>query len=538
MAASTTPKNILSSVRARFVENASKPTERADDAARLLAFLKDSNSATLPLSTLNAGGKRASSVPTPTAASAGKRRWRRAELMGSHSHATNCGTNVHVWKRREAFIARGFFLGQRFAETLGSTTTQATTRLRQLLTEIEDGSYVRPKEAHQRLISRGKVPRLSVRQLFDEFLAEKRDTCGEQTAGDYRSRLGHVLDFAEQPANRQRWPLAMNIDRSFVVELRAALIQKKTARNGKPGGEARPVSGRLVINALQTLNMALSWAARADVRKLPAVWVNPVTKGLIGKPPAKDPYRVDPLPLPARIRLVQHMDPWQLCQLALSVVLPLRPDEAAGLLIADVDFDHDWLLFGANLPDVNFTKERLAFKLPFPPELRPVLVRCIGNRTEGPLLRDRKAFVRASATQPAITSLIDLADRFNDNLLRQRPGKIKQDHDRKRLFRRFLRELGGVSEDMMGKAFKQVAATAGLASNLTLYALRKATTTTMKQDAKLDLLELRYLTSHSTSDIMHHYTPLDIKGAMGRYFATIQPLLDAIAQRAAVLGIS
>jgi integrase len=525
-------------VRARFIENTCKATESGDDAARLLAFLKDSDSVTLTLSSLEVGDKKPSIVPTPTSASADKRRWLRAELMGSHSHATNCGADVHVWKRGEAFIARGFFGGQRYAETLGSTTTQATTRLRQLLTEIEDGSYVRPKEAHQRLISRGKVPRLNVRQLIDEFLAEKQNTCGEQTAGDYRSRLGHVLDFAEQQANRQRWPLAMNIDRNFVVELRAALMQKKTTRNGKSGGEARPVSGRLVINALQTLNMALSWAARADVRKLPADWVNPVTKNLIGKPPAKDPYRLDPLPLASRIRLVQHMDPWQLCQLALSVVLPLRPDEAAGLLIADVDFDHDWLLFGANLSDVNFTKERLAFRLPFPPQLRPVLVRCIGDRKEGALLRDRKAFVRAPDAQSAVASLTDLADRFNDKLLRQRPGKIKQDHDRKRLFRRFLRELGGVSEDMMGKAFKQVASAAGLASNLTLYALRKATTTTMKQDAKLDLLELRYLTSHSTSDIMHHYTPLDIKGAMGRYFAVIQPLLDVIAAHAVRLGIS
>ena len=37
------------------------------------------------------------------------------------------------------------------------------------------------------------------------------------------------------------------------------------------------------------------------------------------------------------------MDRWQLCQLSLSLVLPLRPDEAAGLLIGDVNFDKGWL---------------------------------------------------------------------------------------------------------------------------------------------------------------------------------------------------
>ncbi len=55
-----------------------------------------------------------------------------------------------------------------------------------------------------------------------------------------------------------------------------------------------------------------------------------------------------------------------MCALLPSVLLPMRPDEAIGLLVEDVDFGRGELLFGTNWPDVNFTKKRVAFRLPFP----------------------------------------------------------------------------------------------------------------------------------------------------------------------------
>src|SRR5262249_26181998 len=74
-------------------------------------------------------------------------RWMvRAALAGGHSHATLCGVAVHIWRRGEKYLARGRFQGQAFGETLGDDVAVATARLRQLLTEIEAGSYVRPSE--------------------------------------------------------------------------------------------------------------------------------------------------------------------------------------------------------------------------------------------------------------------------------------------------------------------------------------------------------------------------------------------------------
>ncbi len=49
---------------------------------------------------------------------------------------------------------------------------------------------------------------------------------------------------------------------------------------------------------------------------------------------------------------------------------------------------------------------------------------------------------------------------------------------------------------------------------------------------------MRYVTSHTTADILNVYTPVDPVGAMQRYFEFIQPLLKEIELRAIQLGFA
>jgi integrase len=286
---------------------------------------------------------------------------------------------------------------------------------------------------------------------------------------------------------------------------------------------------------METMRAMLAWASDPRNNRLPPGWVNPVTRGLVGTPPAKDPFRRDPLPLDIRVRLVGLMDAWQLCMLLPSMILPMRPDEATGLLVYDLDLDNSELLFGITLPDVNFTKKKVAFRLPFPAELRPVLRAAVGGRTGGPLLRSRRAF--ADVTPPGNASLADLKARFDQRVLAAKPGTVQTDHDRKRLFRSLLRELGRVSEDAMNREVKSLLTAAGVKNGATLYTLRSSVTTTMSTGAKLAHLELTYLTSHSTRDILTRYTSLDVDGEMRKYFDHIRPLLDAVTQWVDELGI-
>jgi hypothetical protein len=99
-----------------------------------------------------------------------------------------------------------------------------------------------------------------------------------------------------------------------------------------------------------------------------------------------------------------------------------------------------------------------------------------------------------------------------------------------------LRELGGVSEDVMKKEFKGVLEAAGVRNGSTLYTLRASVTPAMHR-ANLPHLEMRYLTGHAANDILNQYTSLDPVGSMRRYFDTVRPLRDAVRARARALGV-
>ncbi len=213
----------------------------------------------------------------------------------------------------------------------------------------------------------------------------------------------------------------------------------------------------------------------------------------------KDPLRTDPLPPNVRIKLVEAMDDWQLVHLSLSIILPLRPEEAAGLLISDVDFNEGWLKIGTRLGGSDFTKARQSFKLPFPKEVRPILKRCIGGRAEGPLLRNRKAYLKNAGQGPA--SYDELSRIFEQMAVNDPSDSINTEQDRKMLFRRMLRALGGISTDAMANEFARLLKRVGMQNGPTLYALRHSTTKGLK-DAKLSHLDMLYLTSHSSSGIL------------------------------------
>jgi integrase len=260
----------------------------------------------------------------------------------------------------------------------------------------------------------------------------------------------------------------------------------------------------------------------------------PEIQDLIGDPPAKDPLREDKLPPDVRACLVERMNAWQLCQLSLSLVLPLRPDEAAGLLVSDVNFTKGWLEIGTGSIEANFTKEKKSFKLPFPDELCPILKSCIAGRAEGPLLRSRKVMLGQNILQ--VDSPDELKALYEARLLGERTGSVQNEHDRKLLFRRLLRELGGVSEDALAREFKKLLAAAEVANGATFYTLRSSVTTGM-HSANLPHLEMRYLTGHTVNDILNDYTPLKVVEAMAQYFGTIRPLLATIEDRARLLGL-
>jgi integrase len=445
-------------------------------------------------------------------------------LAGKHSHQTPNGVSVHIWRRGATYMARGSYEGHRFGVRLGDSEFEAEAELREVLVNIRNGAFVRPTEARKRQLKRVSPMRLTLRQVVDEFLAEKRKTLGRETASTYTSRLGPVLNFAESASSRKRWPFGQDVNRDFVIALKLFLHALRTTRNGRPGGKLKLLTPRQIVNVLECFRTAMAWAARADVRKLPADWVNPLSPDLVGEPPPKDPLRRDPLPVEMRLKLVAIMDRWQLAHFALPLVLPIRPDEATGLLVSDVDFEEQMLRFGTRLGGADYTKGHQSFCLSFPSEIDPLLRACVGKRGEGPLLRSRKTFEADGAD---VGSYAELSALFDARLLSLAQDEVQNDADRKSEFRRLLYELGGVSKSSFAKDFKRLLNQLGISSDISVYSLRHSNTKGLK-DAGVHSLDMAYLTSHTTSGILNHYTPLDPQGAMTRYFLAIEPLIRAI----------
>ena len=279
------------------------------------------------------------------------------------------------------------------------------------------------------------------------------------------------------------------------------------------------------------------WAKRPEIAHLPISYAVPFNEEIVGKKPRKDPLENNRLPLAARIRLVNVMDVWQLTHFAIPVLLPLRPGEYTGLLISEVNAEEHSLRVGTRFGGRDFTKGHQSFTCPFPAAILPIINVCVGSRKDGPLLCKRKDFARGRQHAPSSNSCRQNIEQEVEAAVASSPfEQIQTPADQKRIVRQLLRRFGGVSGNSMAKEFKLLLADAGMAPDIPLKELRNAVTDDM-HSAGVTHLALRYLTSHTTRDILNEYVTIDPRREMEKYFVLARPLIAAIVNRAIVLGI-
>ena len=173
------------------------------------------------------------------------RRMASATLLGMHTFQAQNGQLVHIYRRQGNYMARARIFGHQVGVTLGEVEAEAHQRLCLLLVDLANGSFVPPSETRRSVISRGPVPLLTLRQLCDEFLKEKKQTKGPNLVRSYLNRLQHILEFAEQPANSRRWKLARDINRDFAIALSAFLMSRTITPNGRPGTKSKLMSPKM-----------------------------------------------------------------------------------------------------------------------------------------------------------------------------------------------------------------------------------------------------------------------------------------------------
>lgn len=137
--------------------------------------------------------------PPRPARRAADRKMVRSQLLGGHSHAAANGACVHVYRRDGKYMARGRHGGRQFGQTLGADEREAAANLRRLLGDLDDGAFVMPSESRKRPLATGPVPRLTLRQLIDAYLAEKRKLKG----GRRRTPTARGSPTCSRPPRRQ-----------------------------------------------------------------------------------------------------------------------------------------------------------------------------------------------------------------------------------------------------------------------------------------------------------------------------------------------
>lgn len=480
---------------------------------------------------------------SPSLASQGRgdsadRRMTRAQLMGRHTHATRDGAEVHVWIRAGRYLARGRHENRPYGVTLGSNLVDAEAALRHVLNELDNGTFVRTSVSRRQPLKKGPPARLEVRELINRFLEEKRKLRGKQTVGDYHARLMPALEFLETPANRKRWPYAADLDRAFALELRGWLYQRRVTRNGHVTAESRRMSANQVRNVLGCMSTLINWARSPEINLLPLYVVNPFNHDLIGPRPQRDPLAPPKVPMKLRIEMVQVMNAWQLAAMTLPFVIPDRPEDFTGLMISEVTFNPRELIFGTRMGGDDFNKCGFSFRLAWPAEIEPILRWWMQSRSAGPLLLRRTVIERRRQAVAHAQSLADINTLYETKLARAKPGTVQAPHDRKMLFRQVLRDLGGVSGDELAREFKSVLEIVRPGESARFYDLRGSTLTDLK-DAGVDSVFRRYVTAHSLKrEILGTYESQTLERHMAPYFEYIRPLLTAIRQRAADLGIA
>ncbi|HQR43660.1 MAG TPA: site-specific integrase, partial [Gemmatales bacterium] len=315
------------------------------------------------------------------------RKWQTTELLGKHVHKTLNNCSVSIVERNGKYMARGRHLRKQYCETLGGTRLEAESRLIELLSELTKGTFQPPQVQRKQFVQHRFVSHLTFSELLSQYITDVRKTKGRDTTKTYLARLGHIERFACEPGNAKQWPTVNSINRDFILKLKCQLQHATVTPNGHAHSIAKPMSQRQIFNVLSMLGTMFQWALRTDIRRLPAHWINPLTRELIGAKPTKDPIRRLTMNDEYLLQLIQHCDAWQLTHLALSFVYPLRPEEAVGLLVEEVDFSKRELRFGSRFGGDDYTKGKQSFVLPVPPELTPILSHLVNGRHHGPLLR-------------------------------------------------------------------------------------------------------------------------------------------------------
>jgi integrase len=316
------------------------------------------------------------------------------------------------------------------------------------------------------------------------------------TINRYRTATEHLLNFLrdERPV-RFASQFAARDAETFVQYLRKIDV----APNGHKNTVKRKLLDKGIKFILESCRALFTYAAKRG--HLPPYAENSFSAIEIDRIPVENSKSIVLLTAEQEGQFLEACDDWQFPLFLTLMLTGLRPGELAHLLLPD-DLD---LMTGVlrvrNKPKLGWqVKTRNEREIPLLPELVQVLQVNLGERTSGPVFRQRRCDKDFQPTLDGWTSAqlqvelehrVQQAERQRDRLLHR--------SDRLTVARTIWRDAAAVSEDRIRVEFIQIARKAGV-GHLTMPKVLRHQFATALQEGRMDPLIRNQLMGHAPAE--------------------------------------
>ena len=309
-----------------------------------------------------------------------------------------------------------------------------------------------------------------------------------QTIRRYRAATEHLIRFVSEirPLRRVSDFRPVHAE-EFVRYLRSLQV----APNGHRNTSKRRLRDKGIKYILETCSTLLNYAARQ--RHLPPYVENPFRTIEINRIPVEDSKPIDVFTPGEERCFLEACDAWQFPVFATLLMTGLRPGELTHLLLPDnLNLETGWLHV-RNKPGLGWkVKTRNERDLPLMSSLVQVLSLVVGNRSTGPVFRQRRC---ADGHSPP------LADHTPVQLEREVVHRAHQTssadrQDVEAAAKTVWRDIGALKEDWIRKEFMRVTSQVGMPEVTAPKTLRHSFATYL-QDANVDPLIRNELMGHA-----------------------------------------
>jgi integrase len=313
-----------------------------------------------------------------------------------------------------------------------------------------------------------------------------------QTIRRYRVATQHLINFLQDVCPVRR---ASDFRSRHAEEFVRYLRSTKVAPNGHPKARKRLLRDSGIKFILETCSSLFNYAQRC--RHLSPYAENPFRTIEVSRMPVEDFRPVIIFTEEQEQKFFKTCDDWQFPLFLTLLLTGVRPGELTHLLLPDdLDLEAGWLYI-RNKPQLGWqVKTRNERDIPLVPILVNVLRAVVGDRTTGPVFRQRRF---QDGFQPPLAGK-DIGGLHRELAARANRFESKADRcitraERLRIARTVWRDLGGFRTDVIRNEFIDLTGRIGLA-HVTAPKTLRHTFATILQDANVDPLIRNELMGH------------------------------------------